>query len=158
MELKKDNVPTFKLTAFNLQFFFLFHISPLPSSWLICGHQRSLSIGVFFYLDSKSLTIFPPSTASVSTSYQSQSTLSLQQKFFENPSQVTLKSQNSVLHIIIALPQHSGTYECEASNRAGSIRNFFKLVVEETYTTPKGLIAGEQRLFYPIGSWWWSSG
>ena len=52
-------------------------------------------------------------------------------------------SHGSVLHIVIALPQHSGKYECQASNRAGSLKNFVQLNVHETYSTPKGLIEGK---------------
>ena len=65
-----------------------------------------------------------------------------QEKFFDNPSQVTLQRQGSVLRFVISLPQHSGKYECQAANRAGSLKNFVVLNVEESYTTPKGLVEG----------------
>ena len=47
--------------------------------------------------------------------------LYFQKQFLENSSYVELRDQGSVLHIVFALPQHSGNYECEASNRAGLI-------------------------------------
>ena len=53
-----------------------------------------------------------------------------------------LQNQKTVIRFVIALPQHSGKYECQAANRAGTLKNFVVLTVEESYTTPKGLVEG----------------
>jgi len=49
------------------------------------------------------------------------------------------------------LPLHSGIYECEAKNRAGSFRGQIVLEVEEPYSTSKGLLAGTRHnIFYSV--------
>jgi hypothetical protein len=53
-----------------------------------------------------------------------------------------------VLHIVIALPQHSGKYECEAANRAGSVRDSVTLIVDEQNALSKALIAGKSMFLW----------